>query len=154
MPVPFAPNAKKDVDDRYIKINNTLGYSYVCVPKKAQHKALAKEFLLFSLKESNLKSYTYESYGFRPFDYEINTASLSFCAAEIRDIIVEAEAMKANFTFNSKGTLALNGYAASVGWLYNPFGNMLTGSVDSRKSAAECINEEKKQAALIFENYK
>ena len=58
-----------------------------------------------------------------------------------------------DFTFNSKGTLSLNGYATSIGWLYNAFGNMLTGSVDSRKSAAQCIAEEKKQANLIFANY-
>ncbi len=153
MPVPFAPNAKKDDSGNYIKINNTLGYNYVCVPKKASHKALAKEFLLFSLKQSSLKSFSYESFGFRPFDYDINTASLSFCAAEVRNIIVTSEASNGNFTFNSKGTLALNGYATSIGWLYNPFGNMLTGSTDSRKSAAQCIEEEKKQAALIFDNY-
>lgn len=154
MSVPFAPNARKNEQTEYIQINNTLGYNYVCVPKKAQHKDLAKEFLLFSLKQSNLKSFTYESYGFRPFNYDINSASLSFCAAEVRELILDAETANGNFTFNSKGTLALNGYAASAGWLYNAFGNMLTGSTDSRKSAAECIAEEKKQATLIFENYK
>lgn len=153
MSVPFAPNAKKDASGNYIQINNTLSYNYVCIPEKASHKDLAKQFLLFSLKESNLKSFTYESYGFRPFKYEINAASLSFCAAQIREIILAAEATQSNFTFNSKGTLSLNGYATSIGWLYNAFGNMLTGSVDSRKSAAQCIAEEKKQANLIFANY-
>ena len=153
MSVPFAPNAQKDANGEYIKLNNTLAYSYVCIPEKASHKDLAKQFLLFSLKESSLKSFTYESYGFRPFEYEINTASLSFCAAEIRNIIIAAEAAQSNFTFNSKGTLALNGYATSIGWLYNPFGNMLTGSRDSRKSSAQCITEEFKQAQTIFANY-
>ena len=151
MSVPFAPNAKKDGAGEYIKVNNTLAYNYCMIPEKAAHKELAKEFIVFSLTQDNLKSFTYESYGFRPYEYEINKASLSFCAQDIRTILTEAEASGGNFTFNPKSELAFTGVASM--WYYNPFSNMLTGSRDSRKSAAECISLEKDSATSIWQYY-
>ncbi len=136
MPTPYLENARKDNNGEYIPVNYTVAGDYAIIPKAAKNKALAKEFLVFMLREEQLQKYLLTTGSPRPFEFTMpDISSLSSCTQGIINIINNS----VNVCEITNNQLAIVG-RANVWALGDIYRKLLTGT-DPNYTAKTYFNE-------------
>ena len=139
MPTPFLENAKKDADNNYITVNFNCSANSIFIPKNAEHKELAKKFLVFLSEEAMVKEFVEMTGSPRPYKYEIKaTENMTECQKSVVNLWGEAQ----NFVFMTTSKLSVLGRA--MVWMKGyPYGPMIFKDSDGKRvSAAEYVEEE------------
>lgn len=136
MPTPFMEDALKDDDGEYIPVNFTVAGDYAIIPAAAQNKELAKEFLVFMLREEQLQKYLLITGSPRPFKFTLpELDTLTPCTQGIINIINTST----NVCEITNNQLAIVG-RANVWALGDIYRKLLTGT-DPGYTAATYFNE-------------
>lgn len=125
MPIPFIENAYEE-NGAPVQYNYTTAPDYMIVPAEAAQKELAKEFLLFSVRNDMLQMYTELTGSPRPFEYEMEDESkLSDFAKDVLKIRNESVCY---FDF-SREDIYMKGYAKKYLNGGDPYSALVRGEI-------------------------
>lgn len=89
MRVPTIEGAETKADSSVKKLTYLNISSCAYVPNKAVNKDLAKDFLKFTSKESNLVKFTKKTGGIRPFDYDVRALAGDYQFSEFKKSVFD-----------------------------------------------------------------